>query len=66
MHFFSVALFSLISSALAAPAPQNGFVKGPGGRLVLDGAGCTEVQGRSVCDDGLGNTFFEDDPFSPK
>ncbi|KAL5586045.1 hypothetical protein BFJ63_vAg15937 [Fusarium oxysporum f. sp. narcissi] len=46
---------------MAAPV-----VRGPGGRLVQEGAGCTLVQGRSVCDDGFGNTFFEDDPFSSK
>ncbi|RMJ13494.1 hypothetical protein BHE90_007930 [Fusarium euwallaceae] len=59
------AILCLIFSslAIAAPAPQ-GNNRGPGGRFQLEGAGCTEVQGRSVCDDGLGNTFFADDPFS--
>lgn len=37
---------------MAAP-----LVRGPGGRLVQEGAGCTLVQGRSVCDDGFGNTL---------
>lgn len=54
MKFLSIALLSLISTVLAAPAP---IVRGPGGRLVLEGSTCTEVQGRSVCDDGFGNTL---------
>ncbi|CAJ0542394.1 Ff.00g000550.m01.CDS01 [Fusarium sp. VM40] len=61
MKFSAITLLSIITAALAAPTP---VVRGPGGRLVLEGAGCTLVQGRSVCDDGFGNTFFEDDPFS--
>ncbi|SCO57661.1 uncharacterized protein FFMR_14817 [Fusarium fujikuroi] len=61
MRLSSVALLSFLSTVMAAP-----LVHGPGGRLVQEGAGCTLVQGRSVCDDGFGNTFFEDDPFSSK
>ncbi|KAF5243556.1 hypothetical protein FANTH_8135 [Fusarium anthophilum] len=61
MKIFSIALLSFLSTAMAAP-----LVRGPGGRLVQEGATCTLVQGRSVCDDGFGNTFFEDDPFSSK
>ncbi|CVK96023.1 uncharacterized protein FMAN_13942 [Fusarium mangiferae] len=61
MRLSSIALLSFLSTAMAAP-----LVRGPGGRLVQEGAGCTLVQGRSVCDDGFGNTFFEDDPFSSK
>ncbi|CEI61674.1 hypothetical protein FVEN_g12702 [Fusarium venenatum] len=63
MKFFSIALISLISVASAAPTP---VVRGPGGRLVLEGSTCSDVQGRSVCQDGFGNTFFEDDPFSSR
>ncbi|KAH8881020.1 hypothetical protein GQ53DRAFT_754632 [Thozetella sp. PMI_491] len=59
------AIATLLSFALAAPAPKSTSAKdNAGGRVVLDGAQCTEVQGRTVCDDGFGNTFFADDPFS--
>ncbi|CCF42291.1 hypothetical protein CH063_12334 [Colletotrichum higginsianum] len=60
-----VALASLAATCLAAPVPQSVPAKdNSGGRFVLDGAQCSPVQGRLVCDDGLGNTFFADDPFS--
>ncbi|KAL0932683.1 uncharacterized protein CTRU02_211646 [Colletotrichum truncatum] len=60
-----VALFSVMSLSQAAPVPQSVPAKdNSGGRFVLDGAQCSPVQGRLVCDDGLGNTFFADDPFS--
>ncbi|TDZ16008.1 hypothetical protein C8034_v011973 [Colletotrichum sidae] len=56
---------SAASFSLAAPLPQSVPAKEhSGGRFVLDGAQCSPVQGRLVCDDGLGNTFFADDPFS--
>ena len=35
-----------------------------GGRTVLPGAQCIIVQGRRVCNDGVGNTFFADEPFN--
>ncbi|KAJ0114809.1 hypothetical protein J7T55_004550 [Diaporthe amygdali] len=58
-------LTSIASVAMGAPTPQSVPAKdNSGGRVVLDGAECSPVQGRLVCDDGFGNTFFADDPFS--
>ncbi|OHF03909.1 hypothetical protein CORC01_00771 [Colletotrichum orchidophilum] len=60
-----VALSNIFASAIAAPVAKSVPAKdNSGGRLVLDGAQCSPVQGRLVCDDGFGNTFFADDPFS--
>ncbi|KAF6828860.1 hypothetical protein CPLU01_08298 [Colletotrichum plurivorum] len=60
-----LALVSAVSVSMAAPVPKTVPAKDvSGGRFVLDGAQCSPVQGRLVCDDGLGNTFFADDPFS--
>ncbi|KAH0421758.1 hypothetical protein CcaCcLH18_13232 [Colletotrichum camelliae] len=63
-----IALASVISVSMAAPTPAKGdsvpAKDNSGGRTVLDGAQCSPVQGRLVCDDGFGNTFFADDPFS--
>ncbi|UQC84089.1 major royal jelly protein [Colletotrichum lupini] len=59
-----VALGSFMASAIAAPAKSVPAKDNSGGRVVLDGAQCSPVQGRLVCDDGFGNTFFADDPFS--
>ncbi|KAF9872129.1 zinc-binding oxidoreductase [Colletotrichum karsti] len=58
-----VALVSAISVSMAAPLPQSKSVpakENSGGRVVLDGAQCSPVQGRLVCDDGFGNTFLGD------
>ncbi|KAL8381207.1 hypothetical protein RB595_005474 [Gaeumannomyces hyphopodioides] len=41
----------------------NDAEKFAGGRKVTPGAQCVVVQGRKVCDDGTGNTFFADEPF---
>ncbi|KAK7442837.1 hypothetical protein CaCOL14_011057 [Colletotrichum acutatum] len=59
-----VALSSFVASVIAAPAKSVPAKDNSGGRVVLEGAQCSPVQGRLVCDDGLGNTFFADDPFS--
>lgn len=49
---------SVVSLAMAAPTPQSVPAKdNSGGRVVLDGAQCSPVQGRLVCDDGTGNTL---------
>lgn len=49
---------ALASLAFAAPARNTIPAKEvSGGRFVLDGAQCSPVQGRLVCDDGLGNTL---------
>ncbi|KZL78475.1 hypothetical protein CT0861_01554 [Colletotrichum tofieldiae] len=59
-----LALASIVVTSFATPLPQSVPAKdNSGGRFVLDGAQCSPVQGRLVCDDGLGNTFFADDPF---
>lgn len=55
-----LALASIVSLGMAAPTPKpqsSDAVDNSGGRFVLPGAQCTEVQGRTVCDDGLGNTL---------
>ncbi|KAF1957256.1 hypothetical protein CC80DRAFT_491409 [Byssothecium circinans] len=54
--------FLLPLAALATPVPQLKASDVAGDRVVLDGALCTPVQGRQVCDDGFGNTFFADEP----
>ncbi|KAF4816052.1 hypothetical protein CGCSCA5_v006816 [Colletotrichum siamense] len=63
-----IALASIVSVSVAAPTPAKSdsvpAKENSGGRTVLDGAQCSPVQGRLVCDDGFGNTFFADDPFS--
>ncbi|KAI7780658.1 hypothetical protein LA080_015817 [Diaporthe eres] len=67
VYFQSMLLIfaSIAPIAVAAPTPQSVPAKdNSGGRVVLDGAQCSPVQGRLVCDDGTGNTFFADDPFS--
>lgn len=60
MYFQTILLVlaSVASIAMAAPTPQSVPAKdNSGGRVVLDGAQCSPVQGRLVCDDGTGNTL---------
>lgn len=53
-----LVLASVASVVMAAPTPQSVPAKdNSGGRVVLDGAQCSPVQGRLVCDDGTGNTL---------
>ncbi|KAM5343802.1 hypothetical protein ACJ41O_012339 [Fusarium nematophilum] len=65
-NVFVVVLAAIVAQASALPAadkrqPQIPASEVAGDRFVLDGAQCNTVQGRLVCDDGLGNTFFADD-----
>lgn len=72
LQFLTATLLAFLSLAVAAPARAdrkgnaagNAKVNADGsidagqfGRPVLDGAKCTKVQGRLVCDDGTGNTL---------
>jgi hypothetical protein len=63
-----IALFAMISFVVASPVPQRGgrgrqqdetipASEVAGGRVVLDGATCSPVQGVLICDDGFGNTL---------
>ncbi|KAI1845036.1 hypothetical protein JX265_008380 [Neoarthrinium moseri] len=69
MQFFALftAIVAALPIAMAAPAKNQNSVPASsvsGGRVTAGGANCSPVQGRLVCDDGFGNTFFADDPFS--
>ncbi|RSL58700.1 hypothetical protein CEP54_007616 [Fusarium duplospermum] len=62
----SAVIYLLFSSlAMAAPTPQSRDQSlEEFGRQRVENSRCSPVQGRLVCDDGVGNTFFADDPLS--